>query len=267
MSLSTSELIAAVKRHLSTIGKRARDKEGKNIFSDITLSSAEGTQLLTQYIKAAIHDIEALLKPLITSTTEQGGAFTITITNTRGDQDFQSRVEDMQKSYIILSVTASYLSMLHPEYAEKYHNEAQQAMTALVQYAFYKAGPAASAKSYADVKGLEYTTVDEVIECTLDYHNNPGFIVPASLLAGSDVMSFTSIFSDGRLDVYRFIDDDEADYTNTSNLLVITEGIIYTFTDYDFEGIEHSSGGNFVFIPHSPTQDNSKLMISVKKKI
>ena len=163
MSLSTSELIAAVKRHLSTIGKRARDKEGKNIFSDITLSSAEDTQLLTQYIKAAIHDIEALLKPLITSTTEQGGAFTITITNTRGDQDFQSRVEDMQKSFIILSVTASYFSMLHPEYAEKYHNEAQQAMTALIKYAFHKDAPASVGYSYGDKRGGTFLPSSVVI--------------------------------------------------------------------------------------------------------
>ena len=266
MTFTVSNLISAIKRHLSIIGKRLYSKDGKNMFSDITLSSAEDTQILTQYIKDAIHDIEALLKPLITSTSELDGTFTIAITNTRGDQDFQNRVEDMQKSYIILSVTASYLSMLHPEHAEKYHNEAQQAMTALVQYAFYKSEPAASAKSYADVKGLAYTTVDEVIARTLDNQNKPGFIVPAWLLTGSDVVSFTSIFSDGRLDVYRFIDDDEADYTNTSNLLVTTVGKSYTFTEYDFEGIEHSSGGNFVFIPQSYTQDNSKLIISVKKK-
>lgn len=154
MALSTQVLIAAVKRHLSTIGKRARDKEGKNIFSDITLSSAEDSQLLAQYIRASVHDIEAMLKPLVTSTTEQsGGVFTITVVNNRGDIDFNSRVEDMETSYIVLNVAASYLSMLHPDYAEKYHNDAQQAMADLIKYAFHKDAPSASSSSYSNVTG------------------------------------------------------------------------------------------------------------------
>jgi hypothetical protein len=69
MTITISTVISAIKRHLSIIGKRLYNKEGKNMFSDITLSSAEDTQILTQYITTSAQNVEALLKQFITAST------------------------------------------------------------------------------------------------------------------------------------------------------------------------------------------------------
>ena len=141
MTITISNLISAIKRHLSIIGKRLYNKDGKNMFSDITLSSAEDTQILTQYINASAQDIEAALKQLITSTVYDGSAIVMNITNTRGDSDFSTRVQNMAESYITLNTAGEYLSMVHPDIAQKYQRDAQQRMESLVAYVFYKKAP------------------------------------------------------------------------------------------------------------------------------
>ena len=152
MTLTISSLISAIKRHLSIIGKRLYTKEGKNLFSDITLSSAEDTQILTQYINASAQDIEAMLKNFITAST-YGATIEMTITNTRGDSDFQSRVQGLSESYVTLNSVGEYLAMLHPELSEKYHADARERMQALVMYVVYKNAPTQSSASYNDING------------------------------------------------------------------------------------------------------------------
>lgn len=140
MTFTVNTLISAIKRHLSIIGKRLYNKEGKNMFSDITLSSAEETQILTQYINASAQDIESVLKQFITDST-YGATISMTITNTRGDSDFDTRTKDLAESYITLNSVGEYLSMLHPDIAQKYQRDAQQRMQSLVAYVFYKKPP------------------------------------------------------------------------------------------------------------------------------
>ena len=144
MTLTVSTLISAIKRHLSIIGKRLYNKDGKNMFSDITLSSAEDTQILTQYINASAQDIESVLKQFITAST-YGATISMTITNTRGDSDFDTRTKDLAESYITLNSVGEYLSMLHPDIAQKYQRDAQQRIESLVEYVFYKKPPTATA--------------------------------------------------------------------------------------------------------------------------
>jgi len=143
MTFTITTLISAIKRHLSTIGKRLYSKDGKNMFSDITLSSAEDTQILTQYINASVQDIESVLKQFITSSV-YGNTIAITIQNTRGDEDFEIRTQAMAESYITLNSVGEYLSMLYPDLAQKYHRDAQQRMQSLVAYVYSKKSPVAS---------------------------------------------------------------------------------------------------------------------------
>jgi hypothetical protein len=152
MTITVATIISAIKRHLSVIGKRLYTKEGKNLFSDITLSSAEDTNILTQYINASAQDVEAVLKQFITAST-YGPTISMTITNTRGDADFQTRVQDMIESYVRLNTIGEYLSMVHPELAQKYHADAQQRIEALMMYVIYKKPPTASGASYDDING------------------------------------------------------------------------------------------------------------------
>lgn len=140
MTLTIATLISAIKRHLSIIGKRLYNKDGKNMFSDITLSSAEDTQILTQYINASAQDIEAVLKQFITAST-YGTTIDMTITNTRGDSDFGTRVQSLSESYVTLNSVGEYLSMVHPDLAQKYQRDAQQRLEMLIAYVFYKKPP------------------------------------------------------------------------------------------------------------------------------
>ena len=140
MTLTITTIIAAIKRHLSIIGKRLYSKEGKNMFSDITLSSAEDTQILTQYINASAQDIEAALKQFITGST-YSTTISMTIANTRGDADFDARVQDLSESYVTLNSVGEYLSMVHPDIAQKYQRDARQRLESLIAYVFYKKPP------------------------------------------------------------------------------------------------------------------------------
>jgi hypothetical protein len=140
MTITISTLISAIKRHLSIIGKRLYNKEGKNMFSDITLSSAEDTEILTQYINASAQDVESVLKQFITAST-YGNTISITIANTRGDSDFETRTSDMIQSYITLNSVGEYLSMMHPDIAQKYQRDARQKVEALIGYVFHKNPP------------------------------------------------------------------------------------------------------------------------------
>jgi hypothetical protein len=152
MTITVSSIISAIKRHLAIIGKRLYTKDGKNLFSDITLSSAEDTNILTQYINSSAQDVEAVLKQFITAST-YGPTISMTITNTRGDNDFQTRVQDMIQSYVTLNSIGEYLSMVHPDIAQKYHADAKQRMEALMMYVIYKNPASAPSYSYADVTG------------------------------------------------------------------------------------------------------------------
>ncbi len=140
MTITISTVISAIKRHLSIIGKRLYNKEGKNMFSDITLSSAEDTQILTQYINASAQDIESVLKQLVTGSV-YGNTIAITIRNTRGDTDFETRTKDLAESYITLNSVGEYLSMFHTDIAKKYQRDAQQRLEMLISYVFYKKPP------------------------------------------------------------------------------------------------------------------------------
>ena len=152
MTITVSSIISAIKRHLSVIGKRLYTKDGKNLFSDITLSSAEDTNILTQYINASAQDVEAVLKQFITAST-YGPTISMTITNTRGDSDFDTRVKDLAESYVTLNSVGEYLAMAHPDLAQKYRSDARQRIESLVSYVFYKKPPTASGASYDDING------------------------------------------------------------------------------------------------------------------
>jgi len=153
MTITIASVIADIKRHLSIIGKRLYTKDGKNMFSDITLSSAEDTNILTQYITDSAQDVEAALKQFITDSTYNTTSISMTIANTRGDSDFQTRAEDLAETYVRLNSIGEYLSMVHPDLAQKYFADAKQRMEALMFYVIYKKSPTPSSSSYNDING------------------------------------------------------------------------------------------------------------------
>lgn len=155
MTLTVTSIISNIQRHLSVIGKRLYSKEGKNLFSNITLSSAE-TDILKLYVIDAAQDVEAALKQFITACSISGTDITINIANTRGDSDFDTRTKDMTESYIVTKAIEGYLSMVHSELSAKYTVEARNRMEALLVYVYYKKPPIGQSEtlSFTDPTGV-----------------------------------------------------------------------------------------------------------------
>lgn len=143
MDFTISTIVSAAKQHLSIIGKRLYQKDGKNMFADITLSSVEDP-ILTQYINDSAQDVEAFLKQLVTASTYSSTTISITIANTRGDADFATRTQALAESFITLNTVGEYLSMVHPDISQKYLSDARKRMEALISYVFYKKPPTAT---------------------------------------------------------------------------------------------------------------------------
>ena len=141
MTITFSDIKSAIKRHLSIIGKRMYTKDGQNMFSNITVSSIEDP-IFNQYISAAAQNVESLLRQLVTSyslTTDT--SVTITLVNTRGSSDFDTRCGELIKTYITLFSVGEFLAMTHPELAEKYSRDSSNAIQSLISYAYHKNPP------------------------------------------------------------------------------------------------------------------------------
>lgn len=184
MTITIASIVSAIKRHLATIGKRLYSKDGKNLFSDITLSSAE-VELLNQYITSSAQNIEAVLKKFITSTVLNGSTIEITITNTRGDADFGSRVQALSESYITLNSLGEYLSMAHPDLAQKYQRDAQQRMEALMVYVIYKKPPTAPSHHYPQ----SFTTEEDSVDIGIGEEHKIVYSVPDGCIDDIEILA------------------------------------------------------------------------------
>ena len=152
MTLSFNTIKSEVQRHLSVIGKRMYDKEGRNMFSNVTVSSDE-RPILDQYIKEAAQTVEGALRQLVTAFAIGSSDITLNLTNTRGAQDFDARCKEMVTTFIVSYTLNEYLGMTHPDISRKYQGELQVNMEALMNYAFYKEPPTKATYAYSDVKG------------------------------------------------------------------------------------------------------------------
>lgn len=135
-TISLANLENDIKRHLSIIGKRLYDKEGKNMFSNITVSTAEPA-IFTQYISAAAQNIAGALAQFVTSYSDTS----ITVEGTRWKAPLTTSVENAARSYAVLFTVGEYLAMTHPELAEKYYRDAQGMMNTIITTAYHKNPP------------------------------------------------------------------------------------------------------------------------------
>lgn len=156
ITISNSNLLVMIQRHLSTIGKRAGDKDGKNIFSSVTVSTIE-TPILEQYISTAVENVVAALSQFIHSYSATSNSCTFSVTNTRwkvsATDTFVPVFVDNVSTYIALYVVAEYLAMNHSDYAKKYYEDAALRMDALRRLVFYKTPADESASSYNTITG------------------------------------------------------------------------------------------------------------------
>ena len=158
MTLTFSTLKSDIQRHLSVIGKRQYNKDGQNMFANITVSSEE-RPIFDHYIMGAAETVEGMLRPLVTAfSVSSGTSITLTLTNSRGAANFDDRCKEFVTSFIIAYTLNEYLGMNYPDLAKKYQDEATNYMQSLMLYAFEKEAPTASSSSYANVTGTVITS-------------------------------------------------------------------------------------------------------------
>ena len=150
MNITIQSLKDSIKRHLSVIGKRLYDKNGNNMFSNITVSTAEDP-ILEQYAKDAAQTVEAMCRQLVTEFTLTDSSISITFQNTRQLDDFDTRAAELVKTYIITEATGEYLAMTHPDIAQKYERDGLNAMNALITFVFHKQPPSVATSSPLDI--------------------------------------------------------------------------------------------------------------------
>jgi hypothetical protein len=139
-TISLSGVSTQIKRHLSIIGKRLYTKDGKNLFSNITVSTAEDS-IFNDYIYAAAQNIAAALAQFVTSYSNTS----ITVEGTRWDTNVASAVQNACVSYATLFSVGEFLAMTHPELADKYYRDAQIMMNTIISTAYHKEPPTANA--------------------------------------------------------------------------------------------------------------------------
>ena len=135
-TIDLTGVAAKVKKHLSIIGKRLYTKDGKNMFSDITVSSAE-EGIFGHYIAAAAQNIAGALAQFVTSYSDTS----ISVSGTRWDASVTAAVQNAAESYALLFTVGEYLAMTHPELAEKYYRDAQGMMNTVITTAYHKDPP------------------------------------------------------------------------------------------------------------------------------
>ena len=134
--IDLSGVSAEIKKHLSIIGKRLYDKDGKNLFSNITVSSAEDG-IFTHYISAAAQNIAGAIAQFVTSYSDTS----ITVNDARWDSHVATALSKAAQSYALLFSVGEYLAMTHPELAEKYYRDAQGMMNTIIATAYHKDPP------------------------------------------------------------------------------------------------------------------------------
>lgn len=147
-TITLTGVTAKVKRHLSIIGKRLYDKEGKNIFSNITASSAE-EPVFDHYISTAAQNIAGALSNFVTSYSDTS----VIVNSVRWDNHVATAMQKAAESYALLFTVGEFLAMTHPDLAEKYNRNAQGMMATLVSMAHHKEAPSESPSSYSSVTG------------------------------------------------------------------------------------------------------------------
>ena len=136
VTIVTSPIMTDIKQHLAVIGKRAQDKEGNNIFSNITMSTAEES-IISQYVEAAAQDIAAVASQFVGTCTTQTGEITMTVEHPRWDNISNAFVQAV-KTYCILYSVGEYLAMTHTDLAKKYYDDAQQRIATITSLLYHK---------------------------------------------------------------------------------------------------------------------------------
>lgn len=156
MTIDLSTCLAEVRKQLAVIGKRMFDKEGKNLFSNITTSSLENP-VLQGYIDVGAQNVVTALADFSSTFSDNA----IQVADPRWSSAIVNAVNGAVKSYVILFATGEYLAMVYPEIAKKYQADAAGMIVTVVNAAHAKLPPLQSESDFDDVSGSTITEIPE----------------------------------------------------------------------------------------------------------
>lgn len=139
VSITVSAIDGDVKRHLSVIGKRLYDKEGKNLFSNITVSSAEDP-IFKYYYDTAAQMIVAAVSQFVTAYSNSDSAISFTVNHPRW-ANISAAFQGAAKSCITLHAVGEYLGMTHADLAKKYYDDARSQLDTIIMLMYHKDTP------------------------------------------------------------------------------------------------------------------------------
>jgi hypothetical protein len=128
------------------MGKRERDKQGKNIFASITLGSPE-EDIIDVYLQSGANSILSALSQLLFSYSVNATTAEATFKYTRSSH-VVSGVQKGISSYCVYFTVGEYLAMDFPELAKKYYDLAERTRRDVIMLAFSKLPPNSSGVDY-----------------------------------------------------------------------------------------------------------------------
>lgn len=158
IEINRGELIVRVKKHLAILAKRARNREGQSIFSDITTSTTEDC-IYEDMVTSGTTDLVARLKDMCSAYVRDGEVISFDMYSDRwridktlieiedGDQkptmDLTNALRDAIDNYLYNYVIARYLNSVSPaigKFSDPYMESCETILKSLVELAFERRG-------------------------------------------------------------------------------------------------------------------------------
>lgn len=162
ISVGLSGLIDRIRRNLSVIGKKVRDKDGDAIYSDVTTTASEEV-LFGDFLLFGAESVVSELSDVSSSYAESNGdTVTFKITSTRWHdtataEDLSPALKGSIENYLYNFCLGRYLSAISPigksSFGEVYGEHCKLLIRNIKTLAFLKREVAeTSGKGYGDVK-------------------------------------------------------------------------------------------------------------------
>ena len=152
ITVNYSDLKSEVRRSLSIIGKRADDKQGNILFTNVTLSTAE-EDILKSYLKEAMESFASSFPDLATCYMDNNFNVNIVLTRYRAKTGLTDAIASNFKSYASAYVTYQVTSVTAPDMANKYAESMTEKLNNAIKLIYAVEPPTHSGKTLLDMNG------------------------------------------------------------------------------------------------------------------
>ena len=152
ITIGYADIKSKVKKHFSIIGKRLSDKQVNILFTGVTLSSTE-EDILKQYVKDAAETFVSSFSPLIAGYTDNTDDVVFTYQRNRVSEGNANAFCSLFKSYVVVYVVYSLLSMTYADSARKYADDMTNHVVSALKLIFQKDAPASVSGNLTDMTG------------------------------------------------------------------------------------------------------------------